>query len=247
MVKICGIYKITSPSGKIYIGQSININARFGVYKRKRKVNQPKLYRSFNKYGIEAHKFEIIVQGNFNYYLLNELEKHYIQLYNTLNVGLNCTSGGKGSCNYKVSEETRKKRSNSLKGRSFSKEWREKISVAAKMRKPIPYTEERREKLRIAGLNRTHSEETKLKIRNSKLGTKMSEETRKKMSEQHKVAEYGRKKTICTKTNKIWNSGKVCWEELYQNIFSYSYFKSMLNGSRKNLTSIIYLENINTL
>ena len=246
MAKICGIYKITSPSGKIYIGQSVNINARFGVYKNGRKSNQPKLYRSFDKYGIDAHKFEIIVQGDFNYYLLDELERHYIQLYNSLNVGLNCTSGGHGSRGYKITEESRRKRRLSFKGRKLSEQTKKKLSAAAKMRKPIPYTEERREKMRIAGLNRTHSEETKLKIRNSKLGTKMSEETRKKMSEQRKVAEYGRKKTICTKTNKIWNSGKVCWEELYQNIFSYSYFKSMLNGSRKNLTSIEYLENINS-
>lgn len=27
-IKICGIYKITSPSGKIYIGQSIDIKRR---------------------------------------------------------------------------------------------------------------------------------------------------------------------------------------------------------------------------
>ena len=29
-----GIYKITNPKGKIYIGQSINIENRFKVYKR---------------------------------------------------------------------------------------------------------------------------------------------------------------------------------------------------------------------
>jgi len=28
MVKICGIYKITSPTGKIYIGQSVDIMRR---------------------------------------------------------------------------------------------------------------------------------------------------------------------------------------------------------------------------
>ena len=33
MNKICGIYKITSPSNKIYIGQSININNRIVHYR----------------------------------------------------------------------------------------------------------------------------------------------------------------------------------------------------------------------
>lgn len=31
--KICGIYKITSPSGKVYIGQSNNIIKRWITYK----------------------------------------------------------------------------------------------------------------------------------------------------------------------------------------------------------------------
>jgi hypothetical protein len=31
--KISGVYKIISPIGKIYIGQSLNIWARMGIYK----------------------------------------------------------------------------------------------------------------------------------------------------------------------------------------------------------------------
>ena len=36
MNKICGIYKITSPTGKIYIGQSANIKSRITNYKNAR-------------------------------------------------------------------------------------------------------------------------------------------------------------------------------------------------------------------
>ena len=36
MEKICGIYKITSPSGRIYIGQSIDCPKRFKQYKSTR-------------------------------------------------------------------------------------------------------------------------------------------------------------------------------------------------------------------
>lgn len=34
-----GIYKITSPSGKVYIGQSVNIKERFKSHLKNRKKN----------------------------------------------------------------------------------------------------------------------------------------------------------------------------------------------------------------
>jgi group I intron endonuclease len=84
-----GIYKITSPSGKIYIGQSINIEKRFKYYKRKSCNGQTILLRSFNKYGVENHKFEIIEECSIE--LLNERERFYQDLYNVIGKnGLNC-------------------------------------------------------------------------------------------------------------------------------------------------------------
>lgn len=60
-MKIIGIYKITSPTNKVYIGQSININRRFKEYLNILKSKgQTKLYHSFNKYKIENHTFEIL-------------------------------------------------------------------------------------------------------------------------------------------------------------------------------------------
>ena len=57
-----GIYKITSPNNKIYIGQSWDINKRFSGYKKSKKFSQPKLNRSFKKYGVDSHNFEIAHQ-----------------------------------------------------------------------------------------------------------------------------------------------------------------------------------------
>jgi len=54
-----GIYKITNPDNKVYVGQSKNIHSRFKDYK-KVNYNQRKVYESILKYGIENHKFEII-------------------------------------------------------------------------------------------------------------------------------------------------------------------------------------------
>lgn len=139
-----GIYKITSPKKKIYIGQSINIEKRWDKYKNLQCESQIKLYRSFLKYGIEKHKFEIIILCELE--KLNELEKYYINKFDTFNTnkGLNLTSGGDNKI---VSEETRKKISESKKGKK--------------------HTDKTKEKCRQASLGRKHSEDTKNKMSNS--------------------------------------------------------------------------------
>ena len=74
MIKVCGIYKITSPSGKVYIGQSIDIKRRFTSYKTLNKSKrQVKLYNSFVKYGVENHIFETIEECLVDF--LNERER----------------------------------------------------------------------------------------------------------------------------------------------------------------------------
>lgn len=61
-MKITGIYQITSPSGKIYIGQSSDILERWKKYQRLIKNNQRKLENSLHKYGVSNHKFEILTE-----------------------------------------------------------------------------------------------------------------------------------------------------------------------------------------
>ena len=51
---------ITSPSNRRYVGSAIDIDLRWDRYKRLDCKNQTKLYRSFNKYGVDKHNFEII-------------------------------------------------------------------------------------------------------------------------------------------------------------------------------------------
>lgn len=91
---ISGIYKITNPEGKIYIGQSSNINKRWKTYKRLEDVKtQPKLYESLKKYGWDNHQWEIIEECNVN---KNNREEYYILLYNSHIDGLNSSSKSKG-------------------------------------------------------------------------------------------------------------------------------------------------------
>ena len=104
MKKLSGIYKITNPNGKIYIGQSHDINNRFKMYKRLECKGQKYLYSSLIKYGCDSHIFEILEQCPPKD--MNNLEIKYISYYNSTdrNLGMNLTSGGK---NCKDSEETK--------------------------------------------------------------------------------------------------------------------------------------------
>ena len=119
-----GIYKITSPSGKIYIGQSINILSRWKKYFRLDCNEQPKILRSLKKYGPENHKFEIIeecIVGN-----LDEREIFWGNYYNVLNKnGLNCRLGsGKGT----LSKETKNKMGKAKLGQKRTQETKNKMS-----------------------------------------------------------------------------------------------------------------------
>lgn len=100
-----GIYKITNPKGKIYIGQSINIPKRLYQYKKKRKeCIGLKILNSLNKYGIENHSFDILEECEFN--VLNEREIYWIKYYNSIENGLNIEIGGS---NGPRSQETKDK------------------------------------------------------------------------------------------------------------------------------------------
>jgi group I intron endonuclease len=76
-----GIYKITNPKGKIYIGQSTQIEKRFNQYKTLDKTCiGSKLFNSLIKYGPYNHIFEIIEECN-----LEELDyKEFIYKQNVL-------------------------------------------------------------------------------------------------------------------------------------------------------------------
>jgi len=84
-----GIYKITSPSGKIYIGQSRDIKERYLSYQYGKCKGQPRLKYSLCKYGFKNHKFEIIEICNI--LDLNIRERYWQESYDVIgNKGLNC-------------------------------------------------------------------------------------------------------------------------------------------------------------
>jgi len=134
-----GIYKITSPSNRVYVGQSVNIEQRISKYKILNNCkNQIKLYNSFLKYGTNKHVFEIIEECNIE--LLNEKERYWQDFYNVLNNGLNCKLTRTKDKSGKHSEETKlnqKKGSvGKNKGRKLSEEQKKFISNLNKGRVP---------------------------------------------------------------------------------------------------------------
>ena len=54
------IYKITSPTNKIYIGQTWNLKKRVYQYSKIKCKTQPKLYASLKKYGWENHILKVV-------------------------------------------------------------------------------------------------------------------------------------------------------------------------------------------
>jgi group I intron endonuclease len=143
------IYKITSPNGDVYIGQTIDVRKRKHAYKKEQFKKQTKLWRNCFVYNWNpVDTFEIIDEclcGHDKIYL-NEREIYWIYYYDSKNKGLNCTEGGKGQVGKIWSEEERNRQSqlinemyekgeiklNPLKGHNLSEEHKNKIKQSSK-------------------------------------------------------------------------------------------------------------------
>ena len=154
-----GIYLITNLSnGKVYVGQSIRIEARFDQHKSSLKGGYHEnshLQRAYNLYGADSFKFDILEECTLD--VIDNRERHWISYYNSTNedFGYNIEDGG--SLNKSLSEETKKKISAAKIGRSNgprSEETKRKIGE--------------KNKGNIAFLGKTHSEETKRKMSEAK-------------------------------------------------------------------------------
>lgn len=91
-----GIYKYQNKiNGKIYIGQSNNIEKRYQqhIYDAEYRAEKGTgIDLAIKKYGIENFTFEIIEQCSLN--IIDEREKYWIKYYDSYNNGYNRTIGG---------------------------------------------------------------------------------------------------------------------------------------------------------
>lgn len=204
-MKKIGIYKITSPTNKIYIGQSIDIETRFKTYLRYSCKSQTKLLASLKKHKAENHRYEILLICEKEN--LSTQEKYFVDLFQSFNSknGLNIRDGGGN--NAKLSDEQKLKISNSLKGKKHSAERIEKnrlgqlnkkSSIEKRLRESL-YPKEKKSRI---GLK--HSQETKDILRDKNLGNKnpnfgkkRSEESKQKIRES--ITKYWLNKKLCQK------------------------------------------------
>lgn len=165
MEKIIGIYKITSPSGKIYIGQSRHCLYRWKYhYSKLHCKRQRHLYNSLLKYGFDNHVFEILERCALEE--LDDLEIKYIKQYDSTNkiIGMNLRVGGNSAT---FSDETKElMRQNALGntnmlGKTHSKETKELIR---KSRMGIKLSKETKKRMSKAREGFKHSQETRNKL-----------------------------------------------------------------------------------
>ena len=167
-----GIYKITSPSDKIYIGQSVDIHKRFEIYKKLKCKSQTKLYCSFISYGVDAHNFEIIEECQIE--LLNERERYWQEYYNVLETGLNLLLTKTNDKSGKSSDETKLKLRTSHLGK---KQTTELIEKRIKNLRGVERKKETKEKIRKKLLGSQRPKEVIDKIK----GYKHTDESIQKM------------------------------------------------------------------
>jgi len=211
-----GIYKITSPNKRIYVGQSNNIKSRFSQYKRLSCKGQTRLYASFNKYGVKNHKFEIITECDENQ--LNELERYYQEMYNCISKhGLNCQYVKTDTKKHQHSQETKDKISKSNKGKKRSEDFKKLISEQKKN-----ITLETRIKMSISAKNKAVNKETYRKISIAQTG--VSQKRYSVLNIENGIFHYSIKEA----------------SETYG--FNYSCLKAKLFNQNKNNTNLIYIK-----
>jgi group I intron endonuclease len=230
MIKhVCGIYKITSITNKVYIGQSRNIANRKNTYRfiKSGCKKQTYLYRSLKKYGWEGHTFDVVYElpPDICQDDLDSLEQLFMDMYRNAGVELlNIRDGGSRG---KHSDITREKQSKAKKGTKLPDYVKKKMSESHKGKgQPHLRTPEAIQKManskkgkpswnkgKVCGLGETnnfygksHSEEFKKSLSESRKGSgnpmfgrKLSDEAKRKISERNKGKLKGRIP---------WNKGK---------------------------------------
>lgn len=249
-----GIYKITSPTGSVYIGQSSDIVKRWRYYSSVySKSSQPRLFNSFRKYGVSAHSFEIVheLPVDVSRDVLNSYEVFYISLYKNTGVKmLNIKGGGSHGAH---SAETKEKMSRARKGRAQSPETVEKRVQQMRGKKRKPMREEHRKRLSELMVGRKHENDTRIKMsisqkaawlrtperghnEKTKLllslkmgGKKLSDETKKLISNATKERWHDAEYKKC-----VGNSISKGWARRRAEVFRKTYWKSYIieNGSK---------------
>lgn len=165
------IYKITSPSGRIYIGKTSNYKSRILHYKNITCKCQAILYKSLKKYGYNNHIIEIIDEFCSNNGYANGKEIFWIRSYMSNYSkwpemrGLNLTDGGEGTVGRKATKEQILKQ-------------KERLKISPNKGHNKPHTEETKKKMKEAQQRRINRKD----YVSPRKGIKVTDENKKKLS-----------------------------------------------------------------
>lgn len=220
------IYKYTSPSGKVYIGQTLDESRRRNEFlDLSIKYAGERINSARKKYGPENFKYEILEKKEYDCIEnalcdLNLMESYYIGKHDSFNNGYNMTYGGEGVRGNVFNEETKNKIRETLKeyykthknpfyGKQHTDETKKKLSEIAKKRKQSPF----KGKTWNDEQKKIISERCKLNVgeKNPFYGKKHNDKTKKIISDANSIPVL----QIDTKTNEIiqrFNSAKEAGE-----------------------------------
>src|ERR1019366_6140488 len=104
------IYKLTSTSGKVYIGQTrMNLKRRLSRHKTASKTGRKsKIFNALRKYPLDLWTKEILFETD-NLNELNQKEIEYISKFDSFKIGYNSTLGGEGTIGIVRSKEIKLK------------------------------------------------------------------------------------------------------------------------------------------
>lgn len=136
------IYKYTSPSGKSYIGQTINeVQRRYDFRNLNETYAGLKIENARHKYSPEEFEYEVLEEIYEDeveklYSKLDDLEIEYISKFDTFKNGYNMSLGGAGSRGWKMSPEQHEKHvqrmltNNPFKGKEHNEQSKRAIGDA---------------------------------------------------------------------------------------------------------------------
>jgi group I intron endonuclease len=261
-----GIYQIVNKiNNKRYIGSAsfLNIRERAHLNKLKNNLHENKyLQRSYNKYGKENFKFEIILycdkenlifyeQRAINFYTFKKLYNISPTAGNTLGVKYSEESKKRMSIAQRnMSNETKEKIRKSKIGTKHSKETKIKISKnrkgknCGKLNNNYGKIFSQEEKLNLSKKikGRKHTNAARKKISRAGRGRKLSEEQKRKISLIHKgkkMPEYIKQKLIEANTGRTrskWHEEKLL-KAIRKPIKTFIYETGDFIGEFESLTS----------
>lgn len=237
-MKVVYIYCLKHPKTQQirYVGKTINIKRRLTqhIQDAKRHISKRRtinwiynLLKSNLRPIIEI--IEICDENNWQ-----EREVYWINYYKEKTNLCNHHDGGLGCLGRKLTDfEKEKIRKIGYKQSHFSEE--EKSIIWNQIQSDKPYNEIilNYPKLSISSFNA---------IKNGGLWNHITGLNKPLRTKHNGSNNHKSRKVICSTTDKIYESARQAWLQLYENQYKYSYFKCMLAGYNKNKTTLSYLK-----